>query len=124
VKIGLNFAIGALLLAVAACGSATDRQQENSDAAEAGDSQLLGFRFMGPAETLAKVEKAANSAGWTEIKHDQPGSILAVSPKPYRFQYFTRLIDAVDRVSPRNFSLQLIGPDGNPVDLGPPEGSD
>jgi hypothetical protein len=124
VRIGLKLTLGALLLSVAACGSAADRRHENSEAAEVDESQLLGVRFIGPPETLAKVERAANAAGWAEIRHDKPGSILAVSPKPYRFEYFTKLIDAVDRVSPRNFSLQLIGPDGNPVDLGPPEGSD
>ncbi len=60
-------------------------------------------------------------AGWTEIRHEQGDTILVLAPKPYHFDQFAKLIDAVDAISPRDFALQLIGPDGKPVNVGPPE---
>ncbi|HET7316621.1 MAG TPA: hypothetical protein VFI88_04255 [Sphingomicrobium sp.] len=85
------------------------------------DSELLGVRFLGPELTLKHVEEAAAKAGWTNVQHDQSGSILVLAPTPYGFEQFQKLIDAMNSVPERDFSLQLVGPDGKPVNLGPPD---
>ena len=85
------------------------------------ESELLGVRFVGPSDTLQQVQQAASTVGWSEVQHDQQGSIILLSPKPYHLEQFTKLIDAVDALPVRNFSLQLIGPAGKPVNLGPPD---
>jgi hypothetical protein len=82
-------------------------------------SELLGVRIIGPAATLKEVEQAASGAGWTDFQKDQPGSLLLLAPKPYHFEQFTKLIDALDRIPNRDFSLQLIGPDGKAGNFGP-----
>lgn len=85
------------------------------------ESELLGVRFLGPEVTLRHIEAAAAKAGWTNVQHDQLGSILVLAPTPYRFEQFQKLIDAMNSVPEHDFSLQLIGPDSKPVNLGPPD---
>ena len=85
------------------------------------ESQLLGVRFIAPAKSLELIERAARDAGWTDIRHERAGSILAMAPEPYHFEQFAKLIEAVEALKISDHSLQLIGPDGQPVELGEPE---
>ena len=112
--------VAALLLSISSCAPAAEQKESaNGGTNVQAESQLLGVRFIGPADTLSHVERAAAKVGWTDVQRDREGSILVLSPKPYRFEDFTKLVDAMDEVPKRDFSLQLIGPDGQPVNLGP-----
>ena len=77
---------------------------------------MLGVRFFATDENLGRIERIAANAGWPRSRRDVPGSTLILAPVPYRFEQFQRLMDAI---LPTRLptSIQLIGPDGRPVDM-------
>ena len=79
-------------------------------------SGLSAVRLIGPRATLDKIAAAAVKAGWSEYSYDAKGRLILPVPSNYSSDDFGRLLDAIDRYKAKLRGLQMLGPNGGPVD--------
>ncbi len=97
-------------------GSAKADEGKEMAKEQPSESQLLGVKVFASNDNLAKLEAGAAKAGWIQSKRSGQGSSLILAPQPYKFEYFVALIDGFEALNIKDMKLQLIGPDGRPVD--------
>jgi hypothetical protein len=110
----LGFVIANCIPVLSDCAKADESKEMPKE--QSSESQLLGVKVFASNENLAKLEAAAAKAGWIQSKRGEQGSSLILAPQPYRFEYFVTLIDGFEALEIKDMGLQLIGPDGRPVD--------
>ena len=79
-------------------------------------SELSGVRFIGPRPTLERIAKAAASVRWTDARYDEKGRLVLAPPPNYQSDDFGRLLQAIDPHTSDLQGLQMLGPNGGPVD--------
>ena len=111
VKAATSILLGLGLAGFAGNAPPTEAPAESQAQSE---SPLLGVRFFASEQNLARIERLAADAGWTQVRRDVPGSILVLAPQPYRFELFEALMEAI-LPSRLPDAIQLIGRDGRPM---------
>ena len=79
-------------------------------------SGLTAVRLIGERASLHKIAEAASRVGWTESHYDAKGRLFLPVPPNYTPEDFGRLLQAIDRYSGGLEGLQMLGPNGGPVD--------
>jgi hypothetical protein len=102
------------MLALAAC--AEGRSKADGATVMEQQSGLSAVRLMGPRPALEKMAAAAAAVGWTEKTYDKKGRLILRVPANYTSDQFVRLLEAVNPHASALEGLQMLGPNGGPVD--------
>ncbi len=80
------------------------------------ESGLTAVRLIGPEPTLRKMAEAAARVRWTQSSYDAKGRLVLPVPPNYTSDDFGRLLEAIDPYTSELEGLQMLGPNGGPVD--------
>jgi hypothetical protein len=80
------------------------------------ESGLSGVRLRGSRPILEKVAEEAAKVRWTESSFDTKGRLTLKAPKGYKSDDFGQLLGAIDQFKSEIDGLQMLGPNGGPVD--------
>lgn len=79
-------------------------------------SGLSAVRLIGPRPTLEKMASAAAGVRWTESHYDAKGRLVLPVPPNYAPDDFGALLKAIGPFTSNLQGLQMLGPNGGPVD--------
>ena len=79
-------------------------------------SGLSAVRLIGPRSALEKMATAAAAVRWKESRFDEKGRLILKAPANYASEDFGRLLDAINPYAKEIQGLQMLGPNGGPVD--------
>jgi hypothetical protein len=79
-------------------------------------SGLSGVRVRASKSTLEKIAREAAKVRWTQSSFDTKGRLTLKAPDDYTSDDFGRLLDAIDPYKSEIRGLQMLGPEGGPVD--------
>jgi hypothetical protein len=79
-------------------------------------SGLTAVRLIGPRPALEKMAEAAAQVRWTESRYDTKGRLVLRVPPDYVSEDFGHLLEAIDPYTADLQGLQMLGPNGGPVD--------
>ena len=79
-------------------------------------SGLSAVRLIGPRATLEKMAAAAADVRWKESHFDERGRLILKTPPNYESDDIGRLLDAIGPYANDMQGLQMLGPNGGPVD--------
>ncbi len=77
---------------------------------------LSAVRIIGPRPTLDKIAKAAKKVRWAESRYDTKGRLVLPVPQNYTSDDFGRLLQVIRPYTAGLQGLQMLGPNGGPVD--------
>jgi hypothetical protein len=86
------------------------------EARQAEQPGLTAVRLIGPPHSLKQMATAASSARWTESRLDQKGRLVLPVPAGYTAEDFAALLSAIEPHTADLKGLQMLGPNGGPVD--------
>jgi hypothetical protein len=113
VKRILFFLLAGFAVVGTACGAAESQAQGGALEQKLG---LSAVRLVGPKPTLQKMAKAAARVRWTESRFDEKGRLVLPVPPNYKSDDFGQLLNAIDPYASNLQGLQMLGPNGGPVD--------
>lgn len=112
VVVGAALLVGTIGYVVTGAKSARAAGVQN----DVSEPRLGGVRIRASRKILEKVRVSATRVGWTESRYDEQGRLVLTPPSNYQSEDFGRLLDGIDRYKDQIEGLQLLGPNGGPVD--------